>query len=129
VRARTSRAPTGSGWRTRQARRRWHDYKGGIQRRWHGCAAGRTWRRWLRLEGTICRLRLESEEKLRPEILGAGPGILISEPRFVGSAGDALKGRSRDQPETHMAAWKHLIVRVLVARADVTGGGRKGRRV
>jgi hypothetical protein len=90
ARARTSWAPTGSGWRTRQARRRWRGCRGGIQRRWRGCAAGRTWCRWLRLRGTMCRLRLESEEKLRPEILGAGPGILISGPRFVGSAGDAL---------------------------------------
>jgi hypothetical protein len=99
VRARTSRAPTGSGWWTRQVWHRWHGCRGGIQCRWRGCAVGRIWRRWLRLGGTICRLRLESEEKLRPEILGVGLGILISGPRFVGSAGDALSGLLSFMPE------------------------------
>jgi hypothetical protein len=32
-----------------------------------------------------------SPKKNLPEILGAGPGILILGPRFVGSAGDALR--------------------------------------
>jgi hypothetical protein len=41
-----------------------HGYRGGIQRRWRGYAIGRTWRHWLRLGGTICRLQLESKEKL-----------------------------------------------------------------
>jgi hypothetical protein len=38
----------------------------------------------VRLGGAICGLRLESGEIIRPEILGVGPGILISRAKFVG---------------------------------------------
>jgi hypothetical protein len=45
---------------------------------------GRTRRRWLQLGGTICWLPLESGEKLRREILGASPKILMPGPKICG---------------------------------------------
>jgi hypothetical protein len=47
---------------------------------------------WHRLGGAICGVRLESREKMSPEILRTSPKILISGAKFVGSAGDALRG-------------------------------------